>query len=339
VSRAILVRGVGAVCALGRNLAEIRAAGDRSGYAGPAGDAADFPAPFDPARDLPRGLGRRLGRQPALAMASLLEATEGAGGMEDAILVLGTAHGPVHETYGFLEGMVRHGARFASPAQFASSLHNTMSGVASRELGIRGATIVVCNGEASFESALLVAVAMLRAGRAGRAVVAASDTCHPIHRAALRKVGLLCEDARPPDPVRMGGQRGVRPGEGAGALLLESAPEGSPGVRIDAVDVGAAALEPRDELAAVRLLSGGDARGVVRHRAWVAAVAGVVPRDVSFPAARLGAFGSLGAVVAAVEADRLARLPAAAPGGVLLLQVPADGPPAAVVLRGGGGTA
>jgi 3-oxoacyl-(acyl-carrier-protein) synthase len=271
-----------------------------------------------------------------MALAAILEAVEGVDRFEDAALVLGTAHGAMHETVEFIEGVLRDGARFASPALFAGSLHNTMAGAASRELGLRGPSLVICNGESSFEAALSVALAMLRLGRVSRVVVGASDTYHPFYGRGLATLGMASTDPVAPDPGFARAGRGRHPGEGAGALLLEACPPGTRGVRVEEAVVGAEALRPRTGIGSVCLLAGGDAAGLERHRAAWRAVSRDSSARVSFPAARLGAFGSLGAVATALEADRLRRLPEGAGESVLLLQVPHGAPPAAVVLSGSG---
>jgi 3-oxoacyl-(acyl-carrier-protein) synthase len=160
--------------------------------------------PFDAMKDLPDGIGRRMGRQPAMALAAILSATRDRGDLRDAALVLGTAHGAMGETIEFISGAAKFGARGASPLQFAGSLHNAMAGAASRALGVRGPSLVISNGETSFEAALGVAVRMLRLGRVPRAVVGGSDAWHPVYGKALARLGLPSS-----------------PGEGAGAVLLE----------------------------------------------------------------------------------------------------------------------
>jgi hypothetical protein len=311
----ILVRGAGVVCALGCGRDAIRAADRRSGFAGESGARAAFPARFDAATALPGDRGRRLGRQSAIALTAIIEAVGGDENLADAALVLGTAHGAMHETVEFIDGVLRHGARYASPALFAGSLHNTMAGAVGRALGVRGPSLVLSQGDASFEAALSVALVMLRLGRVSRAVVCAADTFHPVLGVDRRR---------------------RHPGEGAGALLLEAHPQGTPGVRVEDAVVGADALRHREGIDAVRLLSGGDAASAERHRAAWEDVFDASRVPVTYPAESLGAFGSLGAVATALEVDRLLRLPAPLPERVLLLQVSRDAPAAAVVLAGAG---
>lgn len=342
----IAVRGAGIVSALGVGAAAVcaRVASDAgaSGYCADSAGAA-YPAPFDAARDLPRGLGRRLGRQPAMALAAVLESVAHAGLSADdlasAALVLGTAHGPVAETVAFLNTAFRDGGRYASPALFSNSLHNAMSGSAGRELGARGPAFVVCNGETSFETALVTAIALLRTGRARFAVVGCSEAHESTSNRLLTDIGYCAARREPIDPAMLRTTRGIVPGEGAAALVLEAVDGHTAGVRIahaalgdDAVEQGFAAAGPVPE---VLSLATGDVRSAARHRA---VVSGSAP--VSFPAARFGAFAGLGAAATALDVARRMEAPPGASteasGSTVTVNVPAGAPPACVVISGTG---
>lgn len=301
MTRAVVIRGAGAVCAAGHGIAAILAAQRPQSTS-----AAPRLAPFDPARDLPGGHGRRLGRQPALALAAILEALGGAREPEGTPLLLSTAHGAMFESIEFVASVVRWGAAGASPLLFAQSLHNTMAGAAGRALGLRGPAIVVTDGDASFEAALVVAVSMLRNGRADRVIVAGSDASHALFEEGLRAVGgAPAADARV-DPESGATARGFPPAEGAGALVLEAADDGAPGVRIERAAIGDLGARPPGRVAGVRFLGTGDARSNRAHAvAWSAFEGGgVASPEPTFPGALYGAFGSLSAVAIATEAGR-----------------------------------
>ncbi len=341
MSAAVFVRGIGVVCALGRGVATVQEALAQkpleTGFAGPSGERAAYPADFRARRDLPDGLGRRLGRQPALALAAILEAVEGAADLEDAALVLGTAHGAIDETVDFVVAAHRHGERYASPTLFASSLHNAMAGAASRALDVRGPTVVLSNGDVSFESALVTALAMLRAGHVRRAIVGAADSYHAVYGEAVARLGLRTDSTEPTDPAMERTTCGHHAGEGAGALLLEVGDSGDPGVRVVDASLSAAPRIPDAPPAEVRLLSSGDRASARRHAdvlaRWRAAAGGWDPQ-VAYPAARFGAFGSLGAVATVVEAARLATAGDDA-GPVLLVAAPYGAPVGTVLLAAG----
>ncbi len=312
---AVRVRGAGVVCALGARMTLVADAVARgaqfAGFRGPDPARAAYPAAFDSQRDLPRGLGRRLGRQLAMSLAAVLDAV-GTGSPwsetpADTGIVGATAHGPIDETVEFVAGVRRHGPEFASPLLFSSALHNSMAAVAARELGIRGPSMVVSNGDVSFETALLVATAGLASGRMRRAIVVGADSFHPLYARTLSEFGLLSDSARPVDPEMRRTTRGLQLGEGAGALVLEWDDDECGGVRIDGVCLGAGpAVRGRAPRTRVHLMSTGDAASARRHSNALAGL-GIEGAAVEYPAARFGAFASLSAVAIAVEAARRLR--------------------------------
>lgn len=313
MSGAVRVRGAGVVCALGARMTQVADAvscGAQYGAFRPATPArASYPAPFEPQRDLPRGLGRRLGRQLAMSLAAVLDAV-GTGSPwvespEDTGIVGSTAHGPIDETVEFVAGVERHGPKYASPTLFSSALHNSMAAIAARELRIRGPSMVVSNGDVSFETALLVATAGLAGGRMRRAIVVGADAFHPLYARTLAEFGLLADSGRPVDPEMRRTTRGLQLGEGAGALVLEWDEKGE-GVHVDDIRLGAAianAVRRSSLKARVHLMATGDAASARRHANALAGL-GIEGADVEFPAARYGAFASLSAVAIAVEAAR-----------------------------------
>ncbi len=346
MTQVIAVRGVGVVSALGvgAGTALSRIAADPSAHGfSPAASGPAYAAPFDPARDLPRGIGRRLGRQPAMALAAVLEAVADAAlspeEVADAAVVLGTAHGPVAETLAFLNGAFRDGARYASPALFAGSLHNAMSGAVGRELGARGPAFVVCNGETSFETALVSAIALLRSGRVRFAVAGCSEAYDATSLRVLAEAGYCAAQREVIDPRMLRTTRGIVPGEGGAALVLEATDGAGGGVRIADAALGAEAVaQCVGSAGAVReiiSLANGDVRSAAQHRAAIAASgAGDVP--LSHPAARFGAFAALSAVTIALEAARRRAAGAGELAAAVTVNVPVGAPPAAVVISGCG---
>jgi 3-oxoacyl-(acyl-carrier-protein) synthase len=338
----VRVSGAGVVCALGVGASSVCEAVSRNAVAPFVGRRADrpaFPSPFDPARDLPPGRAARLGRQLAMTLAAVLDAVGARRAWEEdpaeTGLVAATAHGPIHETVDFIAGVVRHGPRYASPLLFSGAQHNAMVGLVARELGIRGPAMVVSNGEISFETALLAAVAGLRAGRMRRAIVVGADAFQPTYAASLDCFGLLSSSPEAPDPTMRRTTRGFHLGEGAGALVLERGDPGA-GVSLDRVALGAAASSLEAAPDRVEVLGTGDSDSVRRHRAALAAPS-IDSRkaEIAWPAARYGAFASLSAVAIAAEAARrLASGPDSS--ATLFLAAPRDTSPASVILSGGG---
>ncbi len=336
----IAIRGAGMVCAMGNGASAVRAAlaagPGATGVRAPSGDGPPFAASFDPAVDLPDGVGRRMGRQPAMALAAVLEATRGCRDLRDAALVLGTAHGAIGETINFIFDATRHGAPLASPLLFASSLHNAMCGAASRVLGMRGPTFAITNGSTSFEAALGVAVRLLGAGRVSRAVVGSSDVWHPVLGRALRRTGLTAGSAAPRTSREP--PAGYFQGEGAGALLLETVPREGAGVVLESAILGPEPVPsslPFGEVLLMATGEAGDARSCAEEWGRLRAREGPAVPEPGYPAALFGAFGSLSAVATAWEAAR--RLEGEGPGGAtLLLNVPHRESRGAVILSGTG---
>ena len=340
VSVGVGVRGAGVVCSMGSSAAAVLAALDVAAHTVATQRSVGTPraAGFQPG-DLPGGIGRRLGRQPALALAAILDALGGRTVAADTALVLGTAFGATAETAEFIRGFALHGAAVSSPLLFSNSLHHTMAGVAGRTLGTRGPAIVVCNGTATFESALLVATAMIRNGRVERVIVAASDALDAVADLGMRRVGLLPEVRADDDRAAGAPFRGFAAGEGAGALLLEACAPDAPGVGLANVARGAACSVQAGDVESVQWLATGGARSIESHRAaWerLAGDRGAGWPPPSMPAAHFGTFASLGAVAIAVEAARRLRQAEPPRGRAVFLQVPYGAPQATAVLTGNG---
>jgi len=324
---AIRVIGAGAVSARGKSLAEARnRPADDCAFAGPAGARAAYPAPFDPRRDLP-GIAeaRRLGRQTAMALAAALDATAASAPLpEETALVLGTAHGAVAETVAFLDSARGESARYASPTAFSGSLHASMAAPIGRALGMRGPMLVVCDGNRSFETALMTAIQMLRAEEAPLVLVGACDAYHPMTRDTLAEFGAISTSSQAIDHRMLRTERGVHLGEGAGFLLLAcEMPESTgttelmdaSGVRV--AQIGGDMAPPSDFAPVQRILAlaDGTTRSARLHAAAIRARDGVRidATQIEYPAALFGAFGSLSAVVCADEAHR--RLHGGGDGG------------------------
>ncbi len=335
--RWVYVRGAGGVSALGATLEEtLAAAPDACGFVAPPGERAAFPTPFDPMKHLPRAIGRRLGQQPGMMLGALREATDGVTDLADAGLFLGTAHGAMHATIDFIGGVVRHGAKFASPLLFAHSLHNAMAGAASRTLRTCGPSIVTCNGAASFEAALLQAVTMLRAGTLDCALVGGSDTFHESYGAALGVMGLLSDEPTPLDPANPAPGAGTQPGEAAGALLLEAGPAGGTGTRIAAVHLGPQATEVDGDVARLVVLADGSTPSALRHDAALGRIGpGALNAARTHPARRFGASGSLSALAVAIDAGMRLR-DACNAGPSVVLNATLGAGVATVVIAGSG---
>jgi 3-oxoacyl-[acyl-carrier-protein] synthase II len=152
---------------------------------------------------------RRLPRIDRMALALGSQDPSGIG------LVYGTGYGGLGATVDFLEGIAARGPAFGSPTAFHQSVHHSAAGQISIALGIRGPCLTASSREISGEVALKVGLDLLRSGRSERVLVVAADEVVPALVAAYRAFGALGDEEQPIEK-----RRGIRPSEGAAALLL-----------------------------------------------------------------------------------------------------------------------
>jgi 3-oxoacyl-[acyl-carrier-protein] synthase II len=183
-----------------------------------------------PGRDvLPAALVRRMDRvSQMVGVAAVLAArdaglAEGAAGDELAVVV-GSALGNLGESAQFLDRIFTKGPSLASPMLFPNLVMNAAASQVAMALGWRGPNLTVSAGEISGETALDVAVDLLRRRRARAVVVAAGEELSAVVFQALR-------DFRHLSPRRRGRERsspfdvdanGPVLGEGAAAIVVES---------------------------------------------------------------------------------------------------------------------
>jgi hypothetical protein len=153
---------------------------------------------------------KRLPRLDRMALAAGREAL-GDAPREQLAVVFGTGYGGLAATVDFLEGVAVRGNAFGSPTAFHQSVHHAPLGQLSIALQIRGACLTASDRELSGESALKVGLDLLAGGRAERVLVVAADETVPALLSAYAAFGILAQAP---------GGRGVRPAEGAAAVLL-----------------------------------------------------------------------------------------------------------------------
>lgn len=228
-----LIRGLGALSALGESVAEHREAllSRRNAFRPLgellAGDFADVPASWI----TPRKLLRNRKWSPA-AMAALhvaKQAVEQArwsrDDLHDAVLMLGTSRGGAA---GWLEPWPER--RGFPIMQASNSMHGEAAAAVSIELGIRGSYQVVSTGCSAGIDALGMAAMHLQCGMARRALIIAVDL--PLVKQLLdsyQSAGILSRDGRN-DPYHPQ-TTGIFPAEAAAAMTLEM-DDASPGVRL-----------------------------------------------------------------------------------------------------------
>lgn len=183
-----------------------------------------------PARDVfPAALVRRMDRVSqmigAAAVLAVRDACLGRSAPDDDLaVVVGSSLGNLGEAAQFLERVFTKGPSLASPMLFPNLVMNAPASQVAMALGWHGPNLTVSAGEISGESALDVAIDLLRRGRARAVVVAAGEELSAVLFRALR-------DFRHLSPRRRGRERsspfdveanGPVLGEGAAAVVVET---------------------------------------------------------------------------------------------------------------------
>ena len=161
---------------------------------------------------------RRLPRLERMALAAARQALPADCDRRSLAMVFATGYGGLTATVDFLEGIARRGPEFGSPTAFYQSVHHSPAGQLSIALGLHGTSLTVSARELSGETALRTALTLLETGRADKVLVVATDERSPSLDNAYRAFGVLSAEGA------VDSDRGVKPGEGAGALLLGKEP-------------------------------------------------------------------------------------------------------------------
>ncbi len=192
----------------------------------------------DISKNLPAREVRRLKRLPRLALALAIDARNAAA-QDPAAIFLGTAWGPLSETYDFLTKLYESDEQFTSPTDFVGSVHNAPAGQVAIWLKATGANITATGGDYSFEQALFAA--SLAAGNGDTMLVMGTDEHHDILSPLLDR------------SVRDAGT----PADGGGALILRKT--GSPaGASITPLFFENYATSPGAIASLIRNLGGAD---------------------------------------------------------------------------------
>jgi 3-oxoacyl-[acyl-carrier-protein] synthase II len=236
---AVVVTGMGAICALGSAPADIHRAlcAGRTGFAPGtlfAEQAGAYSAAevrdFTPRTFLgPKNL-RPLDRTGQLAaVAAQLALTDGGWLQRDGReigLVLGTTFCSAKTIGEFDRRAMREGVEYASPLDFANTVINAAAGQVAIWHALRGVNSTISTGAASGLHAIGYAAQLIRVGRATALVAGgAEELCFESYLGFAR-AGVLCG---PPTPGTPAGPRpfdtarsGCMLGEGAAFLVLEA---------------------------------------------------------------------------------------------------------------------
>lgn len=157
---------------------------------------------------------RRIGRFIKLALSGAALAVRNAGieklPAERTGVFLGTGLGNLSELVPFSESALGFGNPVPSPIQFVSSVGNAGAFYVAQAFELKGPTLVISQGEASFEAALLSAATYLRAEDIDVALVGGVDVFYPPEARHVLRMGYDDERAR-----------GLQFGDGGGWLVLQ----------------------------------------------------------------------------------------------------------------------
>lgn len=237
-ARPVRIAASGLVCALGsgragvatRLLAGETGLGPLAGIPSPL--AGRLPVSQVAAADLPPGTGESATRCEAMARAALHQALDeahlwpGHPALAGAALLVATITGDAERSeVRYREQVARHGP---VPCVTVEPPAGRLATRLAASLGVGGPVLTVSSACTSAMNALLAATHLIRSGRVPRALVVGADALTATLVHGFEALLLLDPDGcRPFDATR----RGIQPGEGAAALLLE--PDGGlPGPRI-----------------------------------------------------------------------------------------------------------
>ncbi|PIM54082.1 hypothetical protein CS062_06325 [Roseateles chitinivorans] len=318
-AQAVWITGIGACSALGPDAASFAdaLAQGRSGIALQPGDPARGVAPFAAAavtqplgQDMPPAQRNLHDRHSLMALQAAGEAWAQAGlpatapAPERAAVAWGTGLGgsnALQQSYG--EHLTRETPRI-HPYTVVRVMSNSAASHLAMRHGLRAAMLTISNACASSAQAIGEALMLLRQGRADLALVGGSEAMlNPGSVAAWQAMGVMA----PPDPEDVArscrpfddGRRGLVLGEGAAALVMETASH----ARARGASALAVLAGYGHSVDAVHL-SRPDADGQERALRAALADAGIAPAQVGY----VNAHGTATDVGDAVEAESLARV-------------------------------
>ncbi len=282
--RPVVVTGVSAVTALGRDLASTRAAlaEGRSAVAPvegpdvPAGRPDHSPAArigaFTTEPEMPKMKSRRLDRASQYAVVAARQALASAaypmaGREERTGILLGTGSAGAGPLVDFERQMALEGPDSASPFLFPYTVSNAPASVAAIELQIRGPNVTITQKDPAAQNALLYARLLLDDRRADAFLVGASDEWNLEYHLAYERI----------HATRTARRSGFVLGEGAACLLVEDEATArgrgaSPKARLASVVMRPAAVSPQ--------LRRADPAGLAAAMRAALDEAGLAPPDV-----------------------------------------------------------
>jgi 3-oxoacyl-[acyl-carrier-protein] synthase II len=235
MSEPVLISGVGIVSALGTSIETALQRMDAGERGIAATDVAGRQVPYCPVTDydpgdyVARKKVRRMDPANTYAIAAAKMALEHAGLAEDAAgkdnfgVIVGTGYSGFASVVEHQRAYLRDGIAQLSPIHFPNTVYNASAGMVAIELGLNGPNSTVTGLDVSGEFAITYAWMLLQQGMAERVVVVGVDDLCPALLEGFHDLGFAARDGHAASQPLGRARRGFIPGEGAGALVLETA--------------------------------------------------------------------------------------------------------------------
>jgi 3-oxoacyl-[acyl-carrier-protein] synthase II len=184
---------------------------------------------YDPGDYVPRKKVRRMDPANTYAIAAAKLALAEAGLAQDSEfrenfgVIVGTGYSGFASVVEHQRAYLRDGIAQLTPIHFPNTVYNASAGMVAIELGLNGPNTTVTGLDVSGEFALAYAWMLLRQGMAQRVVVVGVDDLCPALLEGFHNLGFAARDTATPSEPMARQRRGFIPGEGAGALVLETA--------------------------------------------------------------------------------------------------------------------
>jgi hypothetical protein len=168
---------------------------------------------------------RRMTRILKMGIAASGMALKDAGITAPDAIVTATALGCTQDTDRFLQSMIEREETALAPTSFIQSTHNTIGGQIALMNKWQVYNMCYTQRGASFESALLDAILLMKEGSATNPLVGAIDELIPNSIALMRRMGLYRSDGAESTEIFKRQARGSIGGEGAQFFVLSDKPD------------------------------------------------------------------------------------------------------------------
>lgn len=235
MSESIVVTGIGIVSALGTSLDTALARMDEECSSIAATEVRGKQVPYAPVTDydpgnyVARKKVRRMDPANTYAIAAARMALERAGIEGESDLkkncgvIVGTGYSGFASVVEHQRAYLRDGIAKLSPIHFPNTVYNASAGMVAIELNLDGPNTTVTGLDVSGEFALAYACMLLHQGMTERIVVVGVDDLCPALLEGLHDLGFAARGCASPSEPFSRTRHGFIPGEGAGALILETA--------------------------------------------------------------------------------------------------------------------